>query len=182
MTTFLLLKNYDHYAIVNDDADFIAGRVYPLNGRLGPYKVTADVGPLDRETREAGIVKSLDDAIPAFLTYYERYPVRWQRLDTNEYWKDTLNVFLRVERDQQGEWLAYRENYPLLQDGKPARFATCADAQRVADAHELDFYPNAEVVDDGYSWLPEPEIDWRSVPHRVEERDNWQRSASEWLP
>jgi hypothetical protein len=31
--TFLLLKNHDHYAIVNDDADFIVGRVYPLNGR-----------------------------------------------------------------------------------------------------------------------------------------------------
>jgi hypothetical protein len=82
MTTFLLLKNYDHYAIVNDDADFIAGRIYPLNGRQGPYRVTADVGPLDRETTEAGIVKSLDDAIPAFLTDYERNPVRWQRLDS----------------------------------------------------------------------------------------------------
>jgi hypothetical protein len=46
MTTFLLLKNHDHYAIVNDHADFIVGRVYPLNGQQGPYKVTADVGPL----------------------------------------------------------------------------------------------------------------------------------------
>lgn len=44
--TFLLLKHYDHYAIVNDDADFIVGRVYPLNGRQGPYRVTADVGPM----------------------------------------------------------------------------------------------------------------------------------------
>ena len=39
--TFVLLKRYDHYAIVNDDADFIAGRVYPLNGQEGPYRVTA---------------------------------------------------------------------------------------------------------------------------------------------
>jgi len=38
---------------------------------------------------------------------------------------------------------------------------------RVADAHELDFYPNAEVVDDGYSWLPDPEIDWRSIPYAL---------------
>jgi hypothetical protein len=30
---YLLLKNYDHYAIVNDDADFIVGRVCPLDGR-----------------------------------------------------------------------------------------------------------------------------------------------------
>jgi hypothetical protein len=106
MTTFLLLKNYDHYVIVNDDADFIAGSVYPLNGHHGPYKVSADVGPMDRDTTEAGVVNSLNDAIPAFLAYYERYPVRWQRLDTSEYWKDTLNVFLRVVQDQHGGWVA----------------------------------------------------------------------------
>jgi hypothetical protein len=75
--TFVLLKNYDHYVIVNDDADFIAGRVYPLNGREGPYRVTADVGPLGRTTWEAGIVSSLNDAVPPFLTYYEKYPLRW---------------------------------------------------------------------------------------------------------
>ena len=75
---------------------------------------------------------------------------------------------LRVEQDQQGYWLAYREDYPLLENTKPARFATCADAQRAADAHELDLFPDANVIDDGYSWLPDPEIDWRSVPHLVE--------------
>ena len=30
---YVILKNYDHYAIVNDDADFIVGRVYPLDGQ-----------------------------------------------------------------------------------------------------------------------------------------------------
>jgi hypothetical protein len=144
--------------------------------------VIADVRPLDRETTEAGVVNSPNDAIPAFLAYYERYPVRWQRLDPKEYWKDTLNVFLRVEQDEQGDWLAYHDDYPLLRDGKPAHFATCVDAQRAADAHELDLFPNALAIDDGLSWLPEPEIDWRSIPHRVEERVNWQRSASGLLP
>lgn len=180
MTTFLLVKNHDHYAIVNDDADFIAGRVYPLNGRQGPYRVTADVGPMDRETTEAGVVNSLNDAIPAFLAYYEKYPLRWDWVH-DECWKDTLNVFLRVEQDEQGGWLAYRDNYPLLQKGKPARFATCVDAQRAADAHELDLFPNAVAIDDGFSWQPDPEINWRSIPHRVEERANWQRSASSLL-
>jgi hypothetical protein len=178
--TFVLLKNYDHYAIVNDDADCIVGRVFPLNGQQGPYRVRADVGHLDRETNEAGVVKSLDDAIPAFLAYYKKYPLQWDRVN-NQYWKSTLFVHLLVKQDQQGEWLAYRENYPLLRDGKPARFATSVDAQRVADAHVLDLYPNAKTIDDGFSWLPDPEIDWRSVPHRVEERANW-LSASSLLP
>jgi hypothetical protein len=179
--TFLLLKNHDHYAIVNDDADFIVGRVYPLNGRYGPYRVHASVGPLDRKTREAGIVKSLDDAIPAFLAYYDKYPLRWDRIN-NSYHKFTLFTYLRVEQGQQGSWLAYRDDCPLLQNGKTARFATFTDAQRAADAHELDLYPNARAVDDGLAWLPDPEIDWRSIPYRVEERASWQRCASNWLP
>jgi hypothetical protein len=62
------------------------------------------------------------------------------------------------------------------------RFATAAEAQRAADAHELDLFPNATVIDDGFSWQPDPEIDLRSVPHIVEERANWQRSASSLLP
>jgi hypothetical protein len=84
--------------------------------------------------------------------------------------------------DQQRGWVAYRENYPLLQNGKTARFATSAEAQRAADAHELNLYPNAKAIDDGFSWQPDPEIDWRSVPHRVEARANWQRSAAGLLP
>jgi hypothetical protein len=179
--TFVLLKNYDHYVIVNDDADFIAGRVYPLNGVQGPYRVRADVGPFDRETTEAGVVNTLSDAIPAFLDYYKKCPLRWDWVH-NEYWKDTLYVLLKVKQDQQGYWLAYRDNYPLLRDGQPARFSTGAEAQRAADAHELDLYPNAKAIDDGFSWQPDPEIDWRSIPHRVEERANWQRIASGFLP
>jgi hypothetical protein len=176
-----LLKNHDHYAIVNDDADFIVGRVHPLRGRRGPYKVTADVGPLGRKSSEAGIVKTLDEAIPAFLACYARYPLRWERLH-HSYYKFTLFAILRVEQDQQGHWLAYRDDYPLLRHGKPAHFATCTDAQQAADAHELDSYPNAKAIADGLSWLPDPEIDWRSIPHLVEERADWQRVASNWLP
>jgi hypothetical protein len=127
------------------------------------------------------VINSLDEAIPAFLAYYEKYPLRWDRVN-DEYWKDTLYVFLRVRQDQQGYWLAYREEYPLLRDGKPARFATVADAQRAADVHELDMFPNAKVIDDGYSWLPDPEIEERSLPHRVKEREKRQVGASGFLP
>jgi hypothetical protein len=179
--SFVLLKNYDHYVIVNDDADFIVGSVHPLSGRQGPYRVRAHVGPMDRETTEAGVVNSLNDAMPAFLAYYEKYPPRWDRLH-NSYLKFTLFVILRVEQDQLGGWFAYRDDYPLLENGKTARFATRAEAQRAADAHELDLFPNAKVIDDGFSWVPDPEIDWRSIPQLVEERASWQRSASSLLP
>ena len=180
MTPFVLLKNYDHYLIRNDDADFIVGRVYPLNGLQAPYKVIAVIGPMGRETTDAGVVNSLDDAIPTFLAYYEKYPLRWDWVH-DEYWKTTLYVSFRVMQDQQGYWLAYRDNYPLLRDGKPARFATATEAQRAADGHELDLFSNAKAIDDGFSWEPDPEIDWRSVRHIAEERANWQRSASGYL-
>jgi len=131
-------------------------------------------------TAEAGIVKSLDKAIPAFLAYYKRCPVQWERHAPREYCKDTLNVTLRVVQDKQGGWKVYRDDYPLLRDGKTARFDTRADAQRAAEAHELDVLPNAEATDDGLSWLPDPELDWRSIPARVEARDNcqWRWSGS----
>jgi hypothetical protein len=73
-------------------------------------------------------------------------------------YRHTMFVSLRVEQDQQGHWLAYRDDYPMLQDTKPARCATCANAQRAADAHELELFPNAKVIKDGLSWLPAPEI------------------------
>jgi hypothetical protein len=174
--TFLILKRYDHYVIVNDDADFIVGSIYPLNGLQGPYKVTADVGPCGRKTFEAGVVNSLNDAIPAFFAYYEKYPLRWDHIHLH-YEKSTLYAFLLVKQDKQGGWVAYRDNYPLLRDGKPARFAASEQAKRAADTHELDGYPNAKEVSDGLSWEPDPEFDWRSIPHRVEERANWQRAS-----
>ena len=176
-----VLKDYNRYAIVNEDTDEIVGSVHPLNGREGPYRVRAHVGLTDREATEIGVVNSLNDAIPAFLAHYGKNAPQWFRVH-NDYWKDTLHVFLRVEQDQQGYWSAYRDDYPLLRGGKLACFATYTEAQRAADAHELDLYPNATTIHDGFSWQSDPEIDWRSIPHRVEERASWQRSASSFLP
>jgi hypothetical protein len=160
MTTFLLVDRFYYHVILNVEADFIVAHVYPLGGQQGQYEVSTGIAP---SSSEVFIVKSLDDAIPAFIDYYEKNPVRWERESATLYWKHTISVSLRVERDQQGHWLAYRDDYPLLRDGNPARFATVADAQRAADAHALDMFPNAKLIDDGYSWLPDPEIEERSI-------------------
>src|SRR5260221_4184734 len=130
---------------------------------------------------EVGIAKSLNDGVPTFIDHYNRNPVPWEQDGQALYWRHTMFVALRVEQDQQGHWLAYRDDYPMLQNTKPAHFATCTDAQRAADAHELDLFPNAKIIGGGLSWLPDPEIDWRSVPHIAEERANWQRSASDLI-
>jgi hypothetical protein len=176
---YVILKNYDHYAIVNDDADCIVGRVYPLVGQ--GFRVTADLAP-DSESGDVAVVQSLDDSISALAAFYERNPPRWQRGSSTRYTKLTQFALLRVEQDEGGHWLAKRDDYPLLRNGGPAFFATCGEAQRAADAHLLDYYPGVEIIDDGLSWEPDPEIDWRSCPHRVEERAHFQRVASRGLP
>ena len=176
--SLVLLKNYNHYVIFNDDADFTVGSVHPLNERQGPYRVRAHVGPADYA--DAGVVNGLNDAVPVFLAHYERVQ-RWERLHRS-YYKFTLFAILLVEQNEQGSWLAYRDDFPLLKKGHPARFASCKEAQRCAEAHEWDLYPGTKAIDDGLSWLPDPEIDGRSIPHLVEERANWQRNASNFLP
>ena len=174
--TFSLIKDYDHYAIVNDDADFNVGRVYPLGGQQGSYRVFSSFSP-GYQRDPIAIVKSLDEAIPALLHYYKKNPIQWERKKPALYWRYTMYVELRVEQDQQGHWSAYRDDYPMLESlCAPARFKTCADAKRAADVHELDLFPNAKVIDDGCSWLPDPEIDWRSVPHLVEAQANRPRA------
>jgi hypothetical protein len=179
--SFFLLKRYDYYAIVNDDARLIVGRVDPLPGRQGLYKVTSGIGPMYEESDEVGIVNSLNDVIPTLIDHYKRNPVPWEQDGPALYWRHTMFVALRVEQDQQGHWLAFRDDYPMLQDTKPAHFASCTDAKRAADAHELDLFPNANAIEDGLSWLPDPEIDWRSVPYLAEEHANWQRRASDLI-
>ncbi|WMT75426.1 hypothetical protein [Bradyrhizobium sp. Ash2021] len=176
MKNYLLFRNYDHYAIVNDDADFIVGRVRPLNGREGPFSVEADLAP-DECDSEIAVVQSLVDAIPVLAAYYERNPPRWQRQGAARFVKLTQFALLRVERDKRGNWLAYRDDYPMLHDGEPAFFATSEEAQRAADTHLLDYYPNFKPIEDGLSWLPDPEIDWRSCPHRVEARAHFEQLA-----
>jgi hypothetical protein len=176
-----LRKRYDCYAILNEDAYFIVGRVYPCHGQQGPYRVTSKIGS-SYQRKDIAVVKSLDDVIPAFTHYYEKNPVPWEQEKPALHLRNTMFACLRVELDQQGHWLAYRDDYPLLRDTKPARFATCADARRAADAHELDLFPDAKVIDDSLSWLPDPEIDWRSVPYLAEELLAYLRSASSSPP
>lgn len=176
---YLLLKNYNHYAIVNDEADFIVGRVQPLNGIHGPFRVEADLVSLGKDC-EVAIVCTLEEAVPKLADYYEKNPPQWERHNPMLYEKWTLFALLRIEQDQRRNWLAYRDDYPMLRDGNLAKFRAFEEAQRAADAHHLDYYPNAKVIDDGLTWLRDPEIDWH--PHRIEDRARWQRNAAGSLP
>jgi hypothetical protein len=163
---YLLLKYDDEYIILNDVADYHAGYVRPFElGRrdLG-YRVTNDEGDA------IAVVKSIGEAVPALAAYYEKNPPRWKRECPTRYIEWTHFGLLRVEQDRPGRWLAYRDDYPLLRDGKPAVFATPTEAQRVTDAHLRDDYPDSQTMDDGFSWLPNPEIDWRLCPYRTATR------------
>jgi len=177
--SFYLLECYDYYAIVNDDARLIVGSAYPIRGKRGPFKLVS--GIFDLDPHEIGIVNSLNEVIPTFLEHYRLNPARWWQAKAGLCMRGTLFATLEVKQDDQANWFAYRDEYPLLRHGTPARFDTCVDAQRAADAHERDLFPNAIVIDDGLSWKPDPEIDWRSVPYLAEEHAGISSKGICWL-
>jgi hypothetical protein len=175
---YALIKSCGEYVIVNDDANFIIGVARSADGGKGPFRVLAYVVPHDRGGVEVATVKSLDECVTALADYYEKNPPRWVRKSAGWYKKETLYSSLRVEQDQRGHWRVYRDDYPLLEYGRPATFSKCAEAQRAADAHQLDDYPDAQTIDDGFHWLLDPEINWRSLPDVVEGRARWEILAS----
>lgn len=177
-----ILQKYsdDEYDIANDDADSRAGYVRPLQLGSGLYRVENSEGD------EIAVVKSIDEAIPALAAYYKKNPPRWERVSETDLLmcctphsctymiKETQFGPLWVDLIKPGNWLVYRQtngtDHPLLRDGKPAIFATCEEAQHAADAHFRDGYPNSETINDGFSWLPYPDIDWRACPYRTATR------------
>ena len=112
------------------------------------------------------IVRSIGEAIPALLDYYEKHPPRWRSDGKTAYCKTTQFGQLRVEQDHLGRWLASRnDGYHLLCDGKPALFPTAEEAQRAADAHLADNCPNSVPVADCLSWLPDPLLEFWAYPY-----------------
>jgi hypothetical protein len=124
---------------------------------------------------EVAVVRSLDEAIPAFVAYYESHPPRWEPTDqagwvitgpeahrgtATQYSKLTDFGGLDVMQEQPGQWVAYRNSeFPLLRDGKPAIFVTREAARCAADMHVCEGYPNSDRIDDGYTWLVDPDIE-----------------------
>jgi hypothetical protein len=168
---YVLLENFD---ILNEDANFIIGEVRSANGPDGPFRVFARVISDGSGKVEVATVNSFDECVRALADYYGKNPPRWVRKSSVWYEKETLYSRLRVKQDQQGRWRVYRDDFPLLKDCKPTTFFACAEALRVADAHLLDNYPNAEVIDDEFSWVLDPALerqplaDWEFALPRYE--------------
>ena len=148
----------DDFGILNNDSDCYVGYVDRHGARYHVENVDCE---------EIAVVRSLDDAIPALVAYYEKNPPQWERECATRYSKLTQFGPLRVEQDQPGQWVAYRNyDYPLLRNGQPAIFATSEEAQRAADAHAPDGYPNSETIYDGFAFLPDADP-WWSYPNRI---------------
>jgi len=179
---YLLQKyNDDEYDILNDDADSLVASVDRIVGAGGSqYRVQVLVSDPDDEYPEF-VIKSIDEAIPAVAAYYEANPFQWEPESDRSprykqmgpcrarHIKDTQFGHLWVDQIESGQWVAYRMGYALSFDGgKIAKFATCEEAQRAADAHFRDGYPNSKTINDGLSWPAEN--DWWSNPYRVANR------------
>jgi hypothetical protein len=175
MKYFLEPQGDNHFAIGNYVSDCAVGYVALRGAR---YHVENDDGD------EIAVVKSLDDAIPALAAYYEKNPPRWEPESDSttygsnpdaparcgpRYIKETQFGPIWVDQVKSG-WVAYRNHHELLIDGNIATFTTCEEAQRVADAHLRDGYPNCETINDGFSWRHDPDIEWWTDPYRIANR------------
>jgi hypothetical protein len=158
MAYLLEQRGNNYFSIANCDSDCCVG--YVSRRRDGSYDVEDDWG--DALT----VVSSLDEALPAFVAYCEKNPPQWKCESATRYTKSMDFGVLRVEQESPEQWLAYRNDCPLLRNGNPAIFASPEEAQRVADLHYREGYPNSEIIFDGFAWLPDPDP-WWSYPHRV---------------
>jgi hypothetical protein len=147
-----------YYAIANVDANFYVGWV-DNDVRNKVFRVTPELGPLGYNDCSSlvGVVKALSEAIPALANFYEKNPPQW--IEKLALWsKVTQYGCLRVELDREGRWRAYRDSYPMLRGENPAEFRTDDEARSAADAHLLDLYPGHKTLNDGLTWLADPEI------------------------
>jgi hypothetical protein len=181
MKYVLLRHNHDCYDIANDDSNFHVASVYRLrpDGDGPRYRVEIPVPGTD--DYHAVFVKSIDEAIPAIAAYYKANPPRWvPKSDLRplyatmepcraRYFKETQFGNLWVDQVKSGQWVTYRDGHGLSDaGGKIAKFATREEAQRAADTHFRDGYPNAEMTNDGLSWPVEYE--WWLCPYGLASR------------
>lgn len=122
-----------------------AGCFYP-----GHYQV--DGMGVDGYERVA-FVKSIDDIIPALVSFYEDNPPKWEREGPARYSKFTEFGTLVVER-RWDEWWASRDGFPLTWSGDREGFVSKEEAQRAADAHKADGFRTGDFPSDGYAWEP----------------------------
>src|SRR5436190_17442002 len=71
----------------------------------------------------------------------------WSRRESvPRYINSTQFGVLRVELERPKQWSVYRGEYPLLRNGNPAVFTSSEEAQRAADLHQREGYPNSEII------------------------------------
>lgn len=125
-----------------------------------------------RKKEIIAIVNSFDEIGPAMSAYHERNPPQWRLQSDNVYFldrtaalghqrtlyvKEGLTGPLYVDEISPKQWVVYRgeQECELLFGDKTAVFRTPEEAQRTADAHLRDDYPNSTIINDGYRWVPD---------------------------
>jgi hypothetical protein len=153
-------RGKDSFGVIHQESNTFIGYVWPTRVGPGPrYRVMNDASD------EVAKIKSLDEAVPTILAYYENHPQPWEGNSVRGYCRMTQVGDLQVGQDDNGRWLAYRTDCPLMRGAKPATFPSRQEAQRAADLHLFDGYENAAAgIDDGLSWLPDADVEWSWAP------------------
>jgi hypothetical protein len=138
-------------------------------GYVRPSRTSSD-GPryrvINDDFDEIAVVNSVAEALPTLIADFENRPRAWRKGSGGRgYFRMTQVGDFQVGQDENGRWLAYRYECPLMRDGRPATFPSRQEAQAAADLHVFDGYDNrAAALDDGLSWLPDAEMEWSGPP------------------
>jgi hypothetical protein len=154
----------DH--VIHLETGQYAGRVIPLKSGKG-FSVHRDLTNIN-ERDKIGVVKSIDEAVPALTTYYLENPPQWKRTRNarfshcdgytmfTAFIKWTFYGVFTIEQEETGLWVATRCTDALLLDGQDAIFSTAEIARHVVDLHQRDGFSNYPAIDDGFSWRDSP--------------------------
>jgi hypothetical protein len=157
MSKYRLIRGRDELVVVNEHRDFRVGSIR--------YEVR------DNDAERIAVAASLSEAVAALTAQLVANPPRWQRDRSDRFIKITLEYcdFLVVEQGENGRWVAFRNDYALVDENGPKMFETAQEARRAADLHSDDGRPTAKSRDDGLRFGPsDPGEEDRLVPeHRL---------------
>jgi hypothetical protein len=137
---YALVDCGDHWKVRDENTGYIAGL---LVHQFAVY---------DDNNDRVALINSIEAAIPQLELHYLKHPPRWRRRNPTLYTKLTRFGRLRIEQEQSGRWVAFRNDYPLYRDDARATFPSLVAAKRIADSYINDGFPGSVTDADNFAW------------------------------
>jgi hypothetical protein len=120
------------------------------------------LGGVDGEERVGSVAHS-EMIISALVSFLQAHPREWLREGPRRYTRLTDYGVLEIREHYDSElWEVLRDGIHLWYRDGPAVFCDKDEAQRVADAHMSEGFPNSGYVSDKFEWKSDADPWWQS--------------------